>query len=125
MNTLKETLDQEIALDETIHWKLDAALDFLRIVEPLVKLEAACCLGLAGGVLRNGYSVKDLDIIVIPMNGNKIPDTKLAVQLINTAFDGELYELNISKYKKQTYGPLNFTMLKNKSGKRIDVIVQA
>ncbi len=89
-------------------WEIAEALNFIRMVEPEVKAEANCFLGLCGGVLRSGMSEKDLDIIIIPLNGNEVPSVGLAVEIIGRHCDGPLRKLTVSKYNGQLHTPLTF-----------------
>jgi hypothetical protein len=105
-------------------WTLETALEFIRNVEPVVRRDAYCCLGLLGGVLRKGESDKDLDIIIIPMNGKNPPDVVLARMIIAEKFGAEFTELNAAEYNKQEIIPLQFFGAKNSLGLRIDLVVQ-
>lgn len=104
------------------YWAIEDALKVIRELEPDVKSKASCFLGLCGGVLRNGHSHKDLDIIVIPMNGDVEPDTRKALELISKSFGVEFVYSKSAIYNGQKYVPLDFYSGETQHG-RIDVIL--
>ena len=48
-------------------WDLDSALSLVREMRPKI-MTAGWYLALAGGVLNNGQSTRDLDLVAVPMS---------------------------------------------------------
>ena len=110
-------------------WTLDEALAFIRGAEPEVRKRANCFLGLCGGVLRKGSSDKDLDLIIIPLNGMVAADVDEAIAALSAygltlQSNGIEFRRNDSAlYNGQTHIPLQF-FTGYFNNKRIDVCFQ-
>lgn len=101
-------------------WTLEEALTEIRKVEPHLKQTYGCFLGLCGGVLRNGSSNKDLDIILIPLNGDLLPDMSGAKKFLETQWGPG--EEGASIGGSQTYVNLEFCQYKDKGIDLITII---
>lgn len=62
-------------------WTFDLALEFLRDLDGAAK-EAGYGVALTGGVLRNGASAKDLDVIVYPLDSSVRDEQRLKAQFV-------------------------------------------
>lgn len=118
--------DAEIA-EPTPVWLLNDAVAFIRQIEPKLKTEAHYFCGLCGGVLRNGMSHKDLDIILIPLNGDTEADEAKAKEIIAGLADAvcdvpQLREM--TEYNNQKVAPLSFWRVVV-DGKDVDFIFQS
>lgn len=98
-------------------WKIEDALTLIREVEPGLKEHYNCFLGLCGGVLRKGHSTKDLDLILIPMNGDHKPDLDGAKKWLEKKW-GERKHEGITGFNQQ-FLCLNFCQYRNM---KIDLI---
>lgn len=98
-------------------WTLESALKLIRSVEPTLKENHHCFLALCGGVLRKGESDKDLDLILVPMNGDVQPDLDGAKKYLDSIWGKREHE-GITGFD-QTYLPLNFSQWREL---RIDLI---
>jgi hypothetical protein len=68
-------------------WTLEEALHLIRLIQPKVMRDANYYLALAGGVLNNGSSENDLDLVAVPrMPGAKRDD----LQRVLAFFDWKL-----------------------------------
>lgn len=61
-------------------WKLDEGLDFVRALRH-VTLRVGYTVALAGSVLYNGESDKDIDVVVFPMSAQKTDQDALVAAL--------------------------------------------
>lgn len=52
-------------------WTLDDALALIRSLQPAA-MESGWCLMLAGGVLNNGFSANDLDLLAYPRDRDAV-----------------------------------------------------
>lgn len=102
---------------------LEGALEFIRTIEPRIKDEAHCFLGLCGGVLRTGKSEKDLDLILIPMNGSVRPDTFKALAILEEQLGApSVANFGSDGAPRQDFQPLTFYLFRQR-GFQVDVIV--
>lgn len=53
------------------HWTLDQALATIRLLQPTAH-KYGYHIGLGGGVLNTGFSAKDLDLMILPLNQEEI-----------------------------------------------------
>ncbi len=59
MSTMQDLVSHDVV------WTLDLALELIRNLQPAA-MQKGYYLALAGGVLNNGYSVNDLDLVAVP-----------------------------------------------------------
>lgn len=52
-------------IDLSKSWTLDEALELIRSIQPIV-MDCGYYIALAGGVLNNGMSKNDLDLVAVP-----------------------------------------------------------
>ena len=53
--------------DDTHLWSMEQAIDLVKKLDPAIRL-VGFTVGITGGVIIKGYSDKDLDLIIYPMN---------------------------------------------------------
>ncbi len=97
-------------------WNMEEALLFIRNLQPVVK-KYNFHLALAGGVLNNGYSVKDLDIICMGMHNDLPNRTKDMISKFEVDYNAVLN--TTEEYVMQ--GRLLYKM--NLNGKVIDLFL--
>lgn len=109
-------------MDTSNGWELSDAIILIRRLEESIKEKHHCFLGLCGGVLRKGYSEKDLDIVIIPMNANSPPPDVVGAMLeIGGALGVEFKPVNAAEYNKQEFISLQFYGAEW-NGKRIELL---
>jgi hypothetical protein len=102
-----------------IKWTLETALSLIREVDPTLRERYSCFLGLCGGVLIKGASDKDLDLILIPLNGNQKAEFEAALIWLSKKW-GKYTSVGQSVTEQQAFVPLHFIQYKEMS---IDVIL--
>lgn len=107
--------------DENKTWSLVDAIQLINNIDGPLRRSANCFPGLCGGVLRNGYSRKDLDIVILPLNGDKVPSRRDAMLAIEQTLNVSLKYNNAAEYKNQGVIPLEFWSA-NIGSRRVDFI---
>ncbi len=103
-------------------WTMDKALTLIREIEPTCK-QHGYFLGLCGGVLRKGYSDKDLDIILIPMNADMPGDVTAVLKYLVERFGPYRVQGFYRGEPMQNYQPLRFHSFRQ-NDIDIDIILQ-
>lgn len=97
---------------EPIH-TLDSAVNFVRQHNQYLRDNFACFLGIAGGVVNKGISEHDTDFVLLPLNGDRLPDQNGALDYLKTATGCELKKMTHYTPDKsgQPFTPLQFYKL--------------
>ena len=105
-------------------WTLELALDFIRRLSPSVQL-AGFDLALAGSVLKNGSSTKDLDLICFPLNSSELSRVKLNAALLGFGLTRRWKPWEIHKFwDKQGSNDLkSVEVWFTEDGKRVDLFL--
>ena len=105
-------------------WTIESALELIRTIEPQARERFHCFIGLCGGVVRNGSSDKDLDLMLIPMNGDETPHPRGLVLFLGELLKVEFKTVNSMHYNRQKITPLAFYGAALEDGRRIELIIQ-
>jgi len=118
--SLKPPEPKSMPPNKPIVWTFSDALKEIRAIDPLIRERYKCFLALTGGVLVKGDSFKDLDLVLLPMNGDTCPDLEGAKQWLVSQW-GELWYSATASFD-QKFTPLVFQQYRNK---KIDLITYA
>lgn len=94
---------------------LEEALKLIRYMQPRAK-ECNYYLTLAGGVLNNGYSDNDIDIVAIPSNNNNLHTDLVDLfnfhfTLIDVSYMVRNRRVNVYKYKSAIFGKIDLAIV--------------
>ena len=105
-------------------WTLDEALTLIRKLNPLA-LKNGFSIALGGSVLHEGSSEKDLDLIVIPLNGECYDINKFRGMLEHSAGwerKAAPYLVKIQWFKhSRSTDSKNVEIWRTPSGNRVDI----
>lgn len=120
-----QPLIERLGLKEKSPWTIQEAVALIAFLEPDLRRESNHFLGICGGVARSGKSEKDLDLIVIPMNGDTQPSVEKAILCISKKLENKdhILKLDVAAFNKQKFVPLDFYAA-NIGGKRVEFIFQ-
>lgn len=109
-------------IPEVALWTLDLAVAMLRELETPVR-HAGFALGLAGSVLMRGASMKDLDMLVYPLNGEcfDIGAFRAVVKNIGWVRRAAPHVVSHEWFKQDSTDSKHVEVWRTMTGKRIDI----
>lgn len=60
-----------------IMWTLEEGIKFIQNLDPLMRSQFECFTALTGSVLHRGSSKKDLDVVILPLDPDKLNTARL------------------------------------------------